>query len=90
MNELKIFESPTFGKIRTLGTVEEPLFCAADVCNALGYSNGRDAISRHVDEGDVVKCDTPTIIRVYMMGSFQPNPSQIFPRQYRGIISNNV
>ena len=61
MNEIKIFENPAFGQIRTLGTEDEPLFCASDVCNALGYSNGRDAISRHVDEGDVVKCDTPTI-----------------------------
>ena len=38
----------------------EPLFCAADVCAALGYSNTRDAVVRHVDEEDVVKRDTPT------------------------------
>lgn len=67
MNEIKIFENPAFGQIRTLGTVDEPLFCASDVCNALGYSNGRDAISRHVDEGDVVKCDTPTISGIQTM-----------------------
>lgn len=34
--------------------------CAADLCRALGYNNGRDAIARHCDEGDVVKRDTPT------------------------------
>lgn len=33
------------------------LFCANDVTNALEYSNGRDAISRHVDIRDVVKHD---------------------------------
>ncbi len=55
--EVRIFNNTEFGAIRTSGTSEEPLFCAADICNALGYSNGRDAISRHCDEGDVVKRD---------------------------------
>ena len=67
MNEIRIFENPIFGQIRTLGTVDEPLFCASDVCSALGYSNGRDAILRHVDEGDVVKHDAPTISGVQTM-----------------------
>lgn len=57
MNELQIFQNEQFGMIRTAGTAEEPLFCASDVCRALGYNNGRDAISRHCDEGDVVKRD---------------------------------
>lgn len=35
MNEIKIFENPAFGKIRTAGTSEEPLFCLADVCKIL-------------------------------------------------------
>lgn len=60
MEEMQIFENPEFGKIRTAGTSEKPLFCAADVCKALGYANGRDAVAKHVDEGDVAKCDTPT------------------------------
>ena len=60
MNEVQIFKSEQFGEIRTAGTADEPLFCAADICRALGYNNGRDAISRHCDEGDVVKRDTPT------------------------------
>lgn len=38
----------------------EPLFCANDVCVALGYINARDALSRHVSEEDVVKRDTLT------------------------------
>lgn len=57
MNEITIFNHPKFGDIRTAGTPEQPLFCAADVCKALGYANGRDAISKHCDEGDVAKCD---------------------------------
>lgn len=36
----------------------EPWFNAGDVCAALGYSNARDAVARHVDEEDVAKHDT--------------------------------
>ena len=67
MNEITIFENEQFGIVRTAGTAEEPLFCAADLCRALGYNNGRDAISRHCDEGDVVKRDTPTTSGVQSM-----------------------
>ena len=59
MNEIKIFSNPQFGNIRTTGTPNDHWFCASDVCKALGYINGRDAIAKHVDEGDVAKCDTP-------------------------------
>ena len=38
----------------------EPWFVAKDVCEALGYSNARDAIAKHVDEEDVAKRDTLT------------------------------
>lgn len=38
----------------------EPLFCANDVCSALGYINPRKAVTDHVDEGDVTKRYTPT------------------------------
>lgn len=58
MNEIQIFNSPQFGEIRTAtDDNNEPLFCAADVCKALGYVNGRDAISKHVDDPDVAKRD---------------------------------
>ena len=58
MNEMKIFENEAFGEIRTLETDDgKVLFCASDVASALGYSNKRDAISRHCR--CVVKHDTP-------------------------------
>ena len=61
MNKIQIFQNVEFGAIRTMSNEQgEPLFCAKDVAVALGYSNGRDAIRRHVDEGDVAKHDTPT------------------------------
>lgn len=35
MNEVKIFENPQFGQIRTAGTSDEPLFCLSDLCKVL-------------------------------------------------------
>lgn len=55
--ESNIFKHPTFGEVRTAGTPEQPLFCANDVCKALGYTNSRKAISDHVDDPDVTKRD---------------------------------
>ena len=56
-NAIVVFSNPEFGEIRTAGTYDNPLFCALDVCRALKYVNGRDAIASHVDEDDVVKRD---------------------------------
>ena len=60
MNELKIFQSEEFGKIRTVTIDGEPYFVGKDVTEALGYSNSRKAIADHVAEEDkgVTKCDT--------------------------------
>ena len=58
MNDIQIFNHPQFGSIRTTGTPEAPEFCAMDLCKALGYVNGRDAVAKHVDEDDVAKRDT--------------------------------
>ncbi|MBQ4387305.1 MAG: hypothetical protein II822_06875 [Prevotella sp.] len=55
------FSHDKFGNIRVCGAdTQSPLFCAMDLCKALGYKNGRDAVATHVDEGDVAKRDTPT------------------------------
>mgnify|MGYP002770568955 FL=1 len=61
MNTVKIFNHPVFGQVRIIedDASSELLFCANDVTLALGYSNGRDAVAKHVDEGDVAKRDTP-------------------------------
>lgn len=40
MEEIKIFNSPQFGEIRTTGTSENPLFCLSDVCSVLGLRQG--------------------------------------------------
>lgn len=46
MNEIKIFENPKFGAIRTMVKDNEPWFVATDVCKALEVRNSRDAVSR--------------------------------------------
>ena len=62
MNEIQIFENKEFGAIRTMSNeLGEAMFCAKDVAEALGYSNGRDAVRKHVDGEDkttVAICDT--------------------------------
>lgn len=50
MNDLKIFESEAFGKIRVLEKDGEPWFVAADVCRALEHSNNRMALERLDDD----------------------------------------
>ena len=52
MNELTIFENPEFGAIRTVELDGEPWLVGKDVATALGYSNTRDALDRHVDPED--------------------------------------
>lgn len=50
MNEIKIFESQQFGKIRTSIVDGEPWFVAADVCRALEIGNPTMALSRLDDD----------------------------------------
>lgn len=60
MNQLQVFRNNEFGQIRTLTIDNEPWFVGKDVADALGYSNTRDALSKHVDDEDkgVANCDT--------------------------------
>ena len=51
-----VFENPEFGKIRTLTDENgEPLFCAKDVCDVLGYRRARCAVAQLVNPLDAVK-----------------------------------
>lgn len=52
MNDLRIFNSPEFGEIRTIEINGEPWFVGKDVADILGYQNGSRDINRHVDEDD--------------------------------------
>lgn len=57
MNEIQIFESDQFGKLRTIEIDGEPWFVGKDVAIALGYSNTKDAIATHVDSDDKTQGD---------------------------------
>lgn len=61
MNNIQLFNSPEFGQIRTIADNDGIYFVGKDVAQALGYSNQRDALARHVDDEDkgVMKLDTP-------------------------------
>jgi Prophage antirepressor len=56
LNEVKLFQNEEFGQVRTVDIDGKTYFVGKDVANALGYSNPRDAISRHCK--GVVKHDS--------------------------------
>ena len=60
MNEIKIFDNPEFGKVRTMEINGEPYFVGREVAMILGYKNPLDALTKHVEEEDkgVANCDT--------------------------------
>ena len=54
-----MFQNQEFGAIRTMSDERgETMFCAKDVCDALGYGNSREALRKHVEAEDVTKRDT--------------------------------
>ena len=59
-SNIQIFKNEVFGEIRTCQVNNQIMFVGKDVATALGYSNVRDALSKHVDSEDkgVAKCDT--------------------------------
>lgn len=61
MNEMKIFENPEFGTIRTVTIDGEPWMVGKDVAQALGYSNPQKALGDHVDDEDKRQGDGVTI-----------------------------
>ena len=52
MENLIVFDNEQFGNIRTTEIDGEPWFVGKDIATALGYSNTRDAILKHVDAED--------------------------------------
>ena len=54
---IQIFSNPQFGEIRTAGTADNPMFCLADVCSAIGIANARNVKTR-LHEDDVRLVDT--------------------------------
>ena len=52
MNQIKIFENPEFGKVRTVEIDGKPYLAGKDVAEALGYANPQKAIRDHTDIED--------------------------------------
>lgn len=61
MNEIKIFENPEFGSVRTVEVNGEPWLVGKDVAEALGYSNPQKALRDHVDNEDRTVNDSFTV-----------------------------
>lgn len=55
MNDMTIFNNPEFGDVRTIMIDGEPWFCGKDVAGNLGYTNEKNAVKRHCDDGEVLK-----------------------------------
>lgn len=51
MNELKVFENPEFGRMRTVSVNNEPWFFAKDVCDALSIATNH--VRESLDEDEV-------------------------------------
>jgi prophage antirepressor-like protein len=67
---IQIFTSDVFGEIRTCQVNNQIMFVGKDVATALGYSNTRDALSKHVDaedKGTVAIRDTAYETRVTLI-----------------------
>lgn len=58
MNNLQIFNSEQFGRMRVIIADDKPMFLANDVAQALGYKIPKDAISSHCKGGVILP--TPT------------------------------
>ena len=68
--EIQIFKSEVFGEIRTCQVNNQIMFVGKDVATALGYSNTRDALYKHVDaedKGTVAIRDTAYETRVTLI-----------------------
>lgn len=56
MNEMKIFNNPEFGQVRTVEMDGDAWLVGKDVAEALGYSDAFGALKKHVDEEDKLVC----------------------------------
>lgn len=54
-NDIKIFNNPEFGEIRTVVIDDEPWFVGRDIALKLGYAKPQNALKDNVDEGDARK-----------------------------------
>lgn len=80
MNEIKIFDNPEFGKVRTMEINGEPYFVGKDIAEILGYNNTKDAIATHVDADDraVIQRSENTTLEIPNRGLTVINESGLY------------
>ena len=61
MNKLKIFKNEEFGQLSVIVKNNKEYIEAIEVATILGYSNPRDAVTRHCDEDGVVFSDVRVV-----------------------------
>lgn len=76
MNELKIFNNPEFGEIRTIDINGEPWLVGKDVVAALGYQNPSKALADHVDQED--KLNNESLSSLGQRGGWLINESGLY------------
>lgn len=83
--QLQTFQNLEFGEIRSMTINGEPWFVGKDIAAALGYSNPRDAISKHVDDEDKIS--------VAIRDGNKGNPNQVIVNEsgmYSLILSSKL
>lgn len=82
---IQVFNNTEFGEIRSMTINGEPWFVGKDIAAALGYSNPRDAISKHVDDEDKIS--------VAIRDGNKGNPNQVIVNEsgmYSLILSSKL
>lgn len=80
MNNIKIFENPEFGSIRTVEHCGETWFVSKDVAKALGYRDTADALKKHVDVEDkrLLKPGEMPTLKMSNYGAYVINESGLY------------
>lgn len=92
MTDVKIFNSPMFGELRTaLSKNGEPLFCLSDVCKALGLSNPSITKERLIRDLSIIKVSKEVVAHGKKTGIFKDEEMYFIsePGFYRCIFRSN-
>lgn len=80
MNDLQIFQSEEFGRVRTVEIDGEPYFVGKDVATSLGYKDTADVLKTRVDEEDkrLVKVGEIPTLEMSNFGAYIINESGLY------------
>jgi len=75
-NEIQVFQSKKFGKVRAIEKDGQPWFVGKDVAMALGYADPNKAIATHVGKED--KLNDKTALSLGQRGGWMINESGLY------------